>query len=58
MTNLKEAQKKDKLEQFIKEREKEEQSGDKERFDKALKSMTNEKSKPDQETSAQDFSDS
>lgn len=48
MTTLKEAQKDPKkLEQFIKEREKDTPQGDKDKFDAALKSMTEEKKKED-----------
>ena len=42
--NLKEAQEQNKLNQFIKEREKKIPPADKSRLDKALKSMTSEKS--------------
>jgi len=45
MTTLKDAQKKGKLDQFIKEREKEISPADKAKFDKALKSMTSGKKK-------------
>lgn len=38
MTTLKEAVEKNKLKDFIKERTKEEKKGDKEKFDKAIKS--------------------
>lgn len=49
MTTLKEAQKNPKkLEQFIKEREKDTPQGDKDKFEKALKSMTEEKKSKDQ----------
>lgn len=49
MTTLKEAQKDPKkLEKFIKEREKDTPQGDKDKFDKALKSMTEEKKSKDQ----------
>lgn len=48
MTNLKEAQKDPKkLEKFIKEREKDTPQGDKDKFEKALKSMTEEKKSKD-----------
>lgn len=48
MTTLKEAQKDPKkLEQFIKEREKDTPQGDKDGFDKALKSMTEGKKSKD-----------
>jgi hypothetical protein len=48
MTTLKEAQKDPKkLEQFIKEREKDTPQGDKDKFDNALKSMTEEKKPKD-----------
>jgi hypothetical protein len=49
MTTLKEAQKDPKkLEQFIKEREKDTPQGEKDKFDKALKSMTEETKSKDQ----------
>lgn len=49
MTTLKEAQKDPKkLDQFIKEREKDTPQGDKDKFEKALKSMTEEKKSEDQ----------
>jgi hypothetical protein len=48
MITLKEVQKDPKkLEQFIKEREKDTPQGDKDKFDKALKSMTEEKKSED-----------
>lgn len=48
MTTLKDVQKDpSKLEQFIKEREKDTPQGDKDKFDKALKSMTEEKKSED-----------
>lgn len=43
MTTLKDAQKNGKIDQFIKEREKS-LTGDKTKFDKAIKSMVSEKS--------------
>lgn len=43
MTNLKDAQKNGEINQFIKEREKS-LTGDKTKFDKAIKSMVSEKS--------------
>ncbi len=58
MTTLKDAQKKGKLDQFIKEREKETTPADKVKFDKALKSMTSGKKKSTQGTSGQDSSES
>lgn len=49
MTTLKEVQKDlKKLEQFIKEREKDTPQGDKDEFDKTLKSMTERKKSKDQ----------
>lgn len=48
MTTLKDVQKDPKkLEQFIKEREEDTPQGDKEKFDKTLKSMTEEKKSED-----------
>jgi hypothetical protein len=43
--NLKEALKKNKLDDFIKARSKEEKRGDKEKFDKAIKSISQTSSK-------------
>ncbi len=40
MTTLKEAQEKGKIKDFIKARSKEEKRGDKEKFDKAIKSIS------------------
>ena len=58
MTTLKDAQKDPKkLEQFIKEHE-QTSPADKEKFDKALTSMTCGKKKSEQETSGQDSSES
>lgn len=52
MTTLKDAQKdKAKLEQFIKERERETPPADKDRFDKALKAMSEGKPSTDQKSS-------
>jgi len=51
MTTLKDAQKKGKLNQFIKEREQEATPADKSKFDKALKSMTSGKKKSTRGTS-------
>ena len=45
MTTLKEAIQKNKLKNFIKERSKEEKKGDKEKFDKAIKSISQTSSK-------------
>jgi hypothetical protein len=45
MTTLKEAVEKNKLKDFIKERTKEEKRGDKEKFDKAIKSISQTSSK-------------
>ena len=45
MTTLKEAIQKNKLSDFIKERSKEEKKGDKEKFDKAIKSISQTSSK-------------
>ncbi len=45
MTTLKEAQEKGKIKDFIKERTKEEKRGDKEKFDKAIKSISQTSSK-------------
>lgn len=56
MTNLKDAQKSGKLDKFIEEREKT-PSGDSERFDKTLKSMTSEKSSKVRGTSKRDVSE-
>ncbi len=57
MTTLKDARKKGKITEFVKEHEKD-QRGDKQRFDKALDSITHpEKSKSTQETSDQDSSE-
>lgn len=57
MINLKEAQKKGSLEEFIKEHEKD-VPGDKDRFDKTLDVISHpEKLKSIQETSAQDSSE-
>tara|TARA_R110002124_G_scaffold9708_7_gene49963 strand:- start:924 stop:1070 length:147 start_codon:yes stop_codon:yes gene_type:complete len=44
-TTLKEAKEKGKLEEFIKEREKETSPADKDKFDKAIDSMTSGKKK-------------
>ncbi len=48
MTTLKEAQEKGKIKDFIKERTKEEKRGDKEKFDKAIKSISQTSSKAPQ----------
>ena len=45
MTTLKEALERNKLKDFIKERTKEEKCGDKEKFDKAIKSISQTSSK-------------
>ncbi len=45
MTTLKEALERNKLKDFIKERTKEEKCGDKEKFDKAIKSILQTSSK-------------
>jgi len=58
VTTLKDAQKQSKLDQFIKEREKETAPADKAKFDKALTSMTLGKKKSKPETSGQDSSES
>ena len=55
MTTLKEAIKNNKLKDFIKARSKEEKKGDKEKFDKAIKSISQTSSKAPQ-SSAQDSS--
>lgn len=57
MTTLKDAQKQGKIDQFIKEREKETAPADKAKFDKALTSMTSGKKKSNPETSGQDSSE-
>jgi len=57
MTTLKEAQKKGKLGQFIKEREKETAPADKAKFDKALTSMTSGKKKSTRGTSGRSSSE-
>lgn len=57
MTTLKDAQKQGNLDKFIKEREKDTASADKSRLDKALKSMTSEKSPKVREKSRQDSSE-
>lgn len=48
MTTLKEAVEKNKLKDFMKERTKEEKRGDKEKFDKAIKSISQTSSKAPQ----------
>ena len=53
MTTLKEAIEKGKLDQFIKEHSKD-PKGDKEKFDKALKSISSQKKPKDHQTSTQD----
>ena len=58
MTTLKDAQKHGKLDQFIKEREKETAPADKAKFDKALTSMTSGRKKSTPETSGLDSSES
>lgn len=58
MTTLKDAQKSGKIDQFIKEREKDTPPADKERFDKTLKSMASEKSSKVRGTSKPDASES
>lgn len=55
MTTLKEAIKNNKLKDFIKARSKEEKKGDKEKFDKAIKSISQTSPKAPQ-SSAQDSS--
>jgi len=57
MTNLKDAQKNGKIDQFIKEREKEAQ-GDETLLAKTINSMAYGKKKSEQETSGQDSSES
>lgn len=51
MTTLKQAREKNKLKEFIKEREKETPDADKDRFDAALKSMSQGKQSKDQKSS-------
>jgi len=55
--NLKEAREKGKIKEFAKEHSKD-PKGDKEKFDKTLKSISSQKSKEAQETSPQDSSES
>ncbi len=57
MTTLKDALKNNKLTDFIKERSKEEKRGDKEKFDKAIKSISQTSSKAPK-ASTQDKSES
>ena len=58
MTNLKEARNKGKLDQFVKEHDKD-PKGDKDKFDQAIDTMTHPgKLKSTQETSSQDSSES
>ena len=57
MTTLKDAQKKGKLDQFIKEREKETAPADRTKFDKTLKSMTSGRKKSKPETSGRGSSE-